>query len=183
MLLWLPLLELFPQILLLKCKCNPTECGSGSSQEMSAYGKMCGGGRRNLAEVNTFKRASTTISQLYGPWFLKTGFNRSHDATYAQGIYIDVDGQSYHTVNFNVYDIMNPDQIIHKKSWHLMLTGDGLELAPKRVAYFEEQFGNPCPIDVWFDDEFVVGRYWEDGMIGNGTFEFVFEFTRDQFEE
>ena len=78
---------------------------------------------------------------------------------------------------------MNPDQIIHDKSWHLMLNGNGLELAPERVAWCEEQFGNPCPIDVWFDQEFVVGRYWEDGIIGNGTFKFVFEFTRDQFEE
>ena len=165
------------------CKCNPTECGSCSSQEMSACGKMCSGGRRSLPEVNTFKRSSSTVSQLYGPWFLKTGFNRTHDVTCVQGEDVDVDGNSYQSVYFNVHEIMNPDQIIHDKSWHLMLNGNGLDLAPERVAWCEEQFGNPCPIDVWFDQEFVVGRYWEDGTIGNGTFEFVFEFTRDQFEE
>merc|ERR1719245_2326600 len=69
---------------------------------MSACGKMCGGGRRNLPEVNTFKRASSTVSQFNGPWFLKTGFNRTHDVTCVQGVDIDVDSKAYQTVNFNV---------------------------------------------------------------------------------
>lgn len=159
------------------CKCNPTECKRCNPQEMNACGKMCN------PQMETFERASTTVSQFYGPWFLKTGFNKMHEVTCVQGVDAYVDGQSYPTVYFNVHDIMNPDQIIHEKSWHLMLTGNDLELAPERVAWCVEQFGNPCPIDVWFDEEFVVGRYWGDGIVGNGTFEFVFEFTRDQFEE
>ena len=164
------------------CKCDPTDCSSCSSQEMTACGRMCkGNGMIEYAPID--KRASTIVSQLSGPWFLTSSFSGIHDVTCVQVEDIDVDGQSYPAMMFNVHDTLNPDQIIMEESWHLMFNGNNLELAPERIAWCEERFSSPCPIDVWYDEEFVVGRYWEDGIIGNGTFEFVFEFTRDQFEK
>ena len=149
---------------------------------MTACGRMCkGNGMLELAPID--KRSSIIVSQLFGTWFLTSRLTGIHDVTCVQAEDIDVDSQSYPTVMFNVHDILVPDQIIFEESWHVMFNGNNLELAPERIAWCEERFGMPCPIDVWFDDEFVVGRYWEDGIIGNGTFEFVFEFTREQFEK
>jgi len=175
------------------CICSPMSCSGCTAQEMSSCSSMCrctGGCKTNSLNLfeGTFNRgrrmemgtrSAITASQFYGLWHFDTKLNGRHQVECIAGENVTVNGKIYSTVDFNVYDTINPDTIIAENSWNLMINGTNFQLSPSRLSWCHEIYGATCPVDVWYSDNIVAGRHWNDGVVGVGSFSFLFDFTRN----